>query len=140
MTTAHLRWLQRFDNFQRALLVLERGVQQAQLRQLNELEEQGLIQGFEFTHELAWNLLKDYLQHQGITAIVGSRDATRLGFQNQLIAEGDTWMEMIRARNQSSHTYNLDQARTIARDVVERFFPALRALNDRFAALANASR
>ena len=63
MPTADLRWRQRFDNFQRALLVLE---------------QQGLIQGFEFTHELAWNLLKDYLQHQGISGIIGSRDASRL--------------------------------------------------------------
>lgn len=140
MTTADLRWLQRFDNFQRALLVLERGVRQAQLRELNELEEQGLIQGFEFTHELAWNLLKDYLQHQGIAAIVGSRDATRLAFQNNLIADGETWMEMIRSRNQSSHTYNLDQARAIARAVIEAFFPAFLALRDRFAALADVSR
>ena len=68
MSTADLRWLQRFVHFQRALLVLERGVRQAQLRELNELEEQGLIQGFAFTHELACNLLKDYLQHQGIRA------------------------------------------------------------------------
>ena len=63
MPTANLRWRQRFDNFQRALLVLE---------------QQGLIQGFEFTHELACNLLKDYLQHQGISGIIGSRDASRL--------------------------------------------------------------
>ncbi len=120
--------------------MLERGVRQAQLRELNELEEQGLIQGFEFTHELAWNLLKDYLQHQGIAAIVGSRDATRLAFQNNLIADGETWMEMIRSRNQSSHTYNLDQARAIARAVIEAFFPAFLALRDRFAALADVSR
>ena len=63
MPTADLRWRQRFDNFQGVLLVLE---------------QQGLIQGFEFTHELAWNLLKDYLQHQGISGIIGSRDASRL--------------------------------------------------------------
>jgi nucleotidyltransferase substrate binding protein (TIGR01987 family) len=61
-------------------------------RDLSELEQQGLIQGFEFTHELAWNLLKDYLQYQGIEAITGSRDATRIAFRNGLISNGDTWM------------------------------------------------
>jgi nucleotidyltransferase substrate binding protein (TIGR01987 family) len=92
MTASDLRWLQRFDNNQWALPVLDRGVQLARARGLTELEQQGLIQGFEFTHELAWNLLKDYLIHQGIVAIVGSRDATRLAFQNGLIADGELWM------------------------------------------------
>jgi len=140
MKGSDIRWLQRFDNFQRALLVLERGVRLAQSRELSELEQQGLIQGFEFTHELAWNLLKDYLTHQGITTVVGSRDATRLAFQNGLISEGESWMEMIRSRNQSSHTYNLEQAQAIARDVITRFYPALSDLNERFTGLAAASR
>jgi nucleotidyltransferase substrate binding protein (TIGR01987 family) len=136
MADADIRWRQRFDNFQRALLVLERGVQLARTRELSELEQQGLIQGFEFTHELAWNLLKDYLQHQGITGIIGSRDATRLAFQNGLIHDGDTWMAMIKARNQSSHTYNLEQAQQIAAEVVHRFAPAFGALCERFVALS----
>ena len=139
MTGQDVRWIQRFDNFQRALLVLERGVRLAAERDLSELEQQGLIQGFAFTHELAWNLLKDYLKHQGIAAIVGSRDATRLAFQNGLIRDGETWMEMIRSRNQSSHTYNLEQARAIARDVSDRFFPAFQALSEHFTALAASS-
>lgn len=140
MTSDDIRWLQRFDNFQRALLVLGRGVRLAQERELSELEQQGLIQGFEFTHELAWNLLKDYLTHQGIAGVVGSRDATRLAFLNGLISDGDIWMGMIRSRNQSSHTYNLEQAQVIARDVIELFYPAFSALNERFTALAAASR
>ena len=69
--------------------MLERGVELARQRPLSELEQQGLIQGFEFSHQLAWNLLKDYLQHQGIAGIIGSRDATRLAFQNDLISDGE---------------------------------------------------
>ncbi len=69
--------------------MLERGVELARQRPLSELEQQGLIQGFEFSHELAWNLLKDYIQHQGIAGIIGSRDATRLAFQNDLISDGE---------------------------------------------------
>ena len=140
MAGSDIRWLQRFDNFQRALLVLERGVLLARSRQLSELEQQGLIQGFEFTHELAWNLLKDYLTHQGVAGVVGSRDATRLAFQNGLISEGETWMAMIRSRNQSSHTYNLEQAQAIARDVIACFYPAFSSLNERFTGLAAAAR
>jgi len=136
MPDTDLRWRQRFDNFQRALLVLERGVDLARSRALSELEQQGLIQGFEFTHELAWNLLKDYLQHQGIQGITGSRDATRLAFQTELIADGDTWMAMIKARNQSWHTYNLEQAQQIAEEVIDRYIAAFVALRQRFAALS----
>jgi nucleotidyltransferase substrate binding protein (TIGR01987 family) len=130
--SADIRWMQRFDNFQRALQALERGVVLAQSRDLSELEQQGLIQGFEFTHELAWNVLKDYLKDQGIQDVVGSRDATRLAFRNGLISDGETWMEMIRARNQTSHTYNVELAQAIASDVVLHFFPAFCALRSQF--------
>jgi nucleotidyltransferase substrate binding protein (TIGR01987 family) len=85
-----IRWLQRFENFQRALQTLERAAHLSQQRELTELEQQGLIQGFAFTHELAWNVLKDYLQEKGFSDVIGSRDATRLAFQNGLIADGVT--------------------------------------------------
>jgi nucleotidyltransferase substrate binding protein (TIGR01987 family) len=136
MADPDLRWRQRFDNFERALQVLQRGVDLARQRPLSELEQQGLIQGFEFTHELAWNLLKDYLQYQGVVDIIGSRDATRLAFQNGLILEGEAWMAMIKARNQSSHTYNLEQAQQIASEVIHRFAPAFAAVRQRFEALS----
>jgi len=71
---------------------------------------------------------------------VGSLDATRLVFLNGLISDGDIWMVMIRSRNQSSHTYNLEQAQAIARDVIARFYPAFSALSERYTALAAASR
>ena len=136
MAGPDLRWRQRFDNFERALQVLERGVDLARQRPLSELEQLGLIQVFEFSHELSWNLLKDYLHYQGIAGIIGSRDATRLAFQNGLILDGEGWMAMIKARNQSSHTYNLEQAKAIARDVVDRYWPLLSALRERFTAWA----
>ena len=140
MTDLDIRWKQRLYNYSQALNRLREAVQLAQVRALTALEQQGLIQAFEFTHELAWKLLKDYLQHQGIEAITGSRDATRLAYQNGLIAEGEIWMAMIRARNLSSHTYNLEQAQAIAADVIEAFTPAFRALHQRFLALQANSR
>ena len=79
------------------------------------------------------------LEHQGIAHIVGSRDATRLAFQNGLIADGETWMALIRSRHQSTNTVNLEQAQAIARDVIARFPPAFCALREQFAALAAAS-
>ena len=64
------------------------------------------------------------------------RSANGLAFQNSLVSDGEGWMAMIKARNQSSHTYNLVQAEAIARDVIERFAPLFGALRDRFTALS----
>jgi len=101
-----IRWEQRFQNFLKAFQTLEEAGALARERDLSPLEEQGVIQSFEFTHELAWNVLKDYLEHKGFTQVVGSRDTTRLAFKNGLITDGEVWMKMIEDRNKTSHTYN----------------------------------
>lgn len=111
-----IRWIQRLDNFSTALSQLESAVHVSKSRQLNDLEKQGIIQAFEFTHELAWNVLKDYFEYQGNMAITGSRDASREAFQKGLIKNGTAWMEMIKSRNLTSHTYN----KTIAEDIVKK--------------------
>lgn len=111
-----IRWKQRLNNFLPAFEQLKSAIELSQRRQLTELEKQGLIQAFEFTHELAWNVLKDYFDYQGGNLITGSRDATREAFNKGLIIDGDQWMEMIKSRNQTSHTYN----KTIANDIVDK--------------------
>ena len=126
-----IRWRQRFDNYQRALQTLSRAVALSAERPLSELEQQGLIQGFEFTHELAWNMLKDFLEAQGIAGLIGSRDAIRTAFKNGLIQEGETWMEMIKARSLSSHTYQLELANRLAAEILQRFYPAFVALEQK---------
>lgn len=100
------RWLQRFSNYKKALRQLDDAVELSKKRELSLLEKQGLIQAFEFTHELAWNMLKDYLEYQGNQEIRGSRDAIREAFKVGLIVDGDMWMETIKARNITSHTYD----------------------------------
>ena len=94
MTTQDIRWIQRFSNYQKALLTLAEATNLADTRVLSNLEQQGLIQGFEFTHELAWNVLKDYLEEQGFVSIIGSKNATREAFNNALIADGQSWMNI----------------------------------------------
>jgi len=126
-----IRWRQRFDNYQRALQTLSRAVALSAERPLSELEQQGLIQVFEFTHELAWNMLKDFLEAQGIAGLIGSRDAIRTAFKNGLLQEGETWMEMIKARNLSSHTYQLELANRLAAEILQRFYPAFVALEQK---------
>lgn len=130
-----IRWKQRFNNYLKALQALQRAVALSEQRKLSELEEQGLIQGFEFTHELAWNVLKDYLYEQGIVGLIGSKDATREAFKNALIADGEAWMDMIKARNLTSHTYNTDVAESIVHDILERFYPAFVAMRQTFTPL-----
>ena len=121
------RWIQRFSNYKRALLQLEKFIEKGKL---NELEEQGLIQAFEYTHELAWNVLRDFLREQGNFNIMGSRDATREAFKIELIQDGDTWMDMIKDRNRTSHTYNQATADMIAKNITERFFALFIALRN----------
>ncbi len=132
MTIEDIRWKQRFENYRKALETLTEAVELEKSRPLTKLEQQGLIQGFEFTHELAWNVLKDYLEEQGFSGIVGSKNATRLAFNNNLISEGEVWMEMIKARNQTSHTYNMELAESISREILELFYPAFGAMESLF--------
>jgi nucleotidyltransferase substrate binding protein (TIGR01987 family) len=123
-TPEDVRWKQRFQNFNLALTTLSEAHALAHARPLTKLEAQGLIQGFEFTHELSWNVLKDYLEAQGFPNIIGSRNATRQAFKEALIENGEVWMDMIKARNLTSHTYNLDVAQQISSDILQRFYPA----------------
>ena len=119
---ADIRWVQRLDNFIRALAQLRYGVELLQERKLSILEEQGIIQAFEYNHELAWNLLKDYLsEYGGLVDLIGSRDTTREAFKRGLIEKGELWMSMIKSRNLSSHTYNEDTAKGLLNIIPEYF-------------------
>jgi nucleotidyltransferase substrate binding protein (TIGR01987 family) len=127
-----VRWKLRFQNYRLALARLTEAVDLSRQRGLSDLEKQGLVQAFEFTHEMAWNVLKDYLEEQGFTGVIGSKGATRQAFKDGLIEDGEIWMEMIQARNQTSHTYNLDVAERIVQDVLGHFHPAFVAMEKRF--------
>jgi len=133
MNHPDIRWIQRFDNFKRAFARLSDAAKLAEARELSDLERQGLIQAFEFTHELAWNTLKDFLTSQGVSEkLYGSRDATRAAFAAELIENGEVWMEMIKHRNESSHTYNDDVAGKIMGAVLSHYVPAFEAFHRRF--------
>ena len=135
MGAEDIRWIQRFGHFSRALSQLEEAVALRRQRPLSKLEEQGLIQAFEYTYELAWNALKDYFEAQGETGIHGSRDAIRLAFRRGLIEAGETWMDMITDRMLTTHTYNEETARKISRAVVERYYPEFAKIHTIFQAL-----
>ncbi len=133
-----IRWEQRFSNFIRAMDKLQQSVAYIQNQigdfddvgddglndVISELIKEGLIQRFEYTHELAWNVMKDYAEYQGNSNVGGSRDATREAFTLQLIKDGEIWMDMIASRNKTSHTYNEETADEIYKKILENYFPA----------------
>ena len=82
------RWAQRADNFARALAQLREAVALANTRELSRLEAQGLIQGFEDTHDLAWHTLRDFLVERGQVELYGSKDTTREAFKGRLNRAG----------------------------------------------------
>lgn len=128
------RWIQRFSNYRKALGQLRKFVSKGEL---SDLEEQGLIKAFEYTYELVWNTLKDYLEYQGILNMAGSRDVIREAFKADLIVDGGKWMEMLQSRNLTSHSYNEDTADEIASSVIGSYYNLFVALEAKMEQLCN---
>lgn len=129
-----VRWIQRFSNFLKALEKLRQSVVYLEQHNpdqneevLTEMIKEGLIQRFEYTHELAWNVMKDYAEYQGNPNVGGSRDATREAFRLKLMEEGHVWMDMIGSRNLTSHTYNEETANQIYQKIMQAYYPAFEA-------------
>lgn len=125
-----IRWVQRFKHFQLALAQLQDAQSLAERRPLTRLEAQGMIQSFEYTFELAWKVLKDFLESRGVRDLYGSRDVIRAAFQRDLLDNGQIWMAMIESRNLTSHTYDdaiADRVLTAVRQQYVRLFDALDA-------------
>jgi nucleotidyltransferase substrate binding protein (TIGR01987 family) len=120
-----IRWLQRFSNLKKACKKLDSAAKQDSL---SELEQEGLIQRFEYTYELSWNTLKDFLEYQGHSGITGSRDAFRVALERGLITKGDIWMQMIGSRQKTSHMYDEDEADEIAEIIVGSYIPKFKEL------------
>ncbi|MBQ9282823.1 MAG: nucleotidyltransferase substrate binding protein [Treponema sp.] len=129
--TADIRWKQRFENFKKAFSQLETAVDLSKKRDLSELEISGLIKAFEFTFELSWNVMKDFLTNQGISGIIGSRDAIRLAFSNSLISDGESWMKMISDRNLASHTYDEKTAQSLFSMIKEKYLGLFKAFSQK---------
>lgn len=124
-----IRWIQRFDNYRKALRRLKQAVKILSGKpgvdgedEVDDLLKEGLIQRFEYTHELAWKVMKDYAEYQGYTDIRGSRDALRKAFEMGLIAD-KRWMDSIEDRNLTSHNYDDETAEEIYEAVVAVYYP-----------------
>ena len=140
MSAQDIRWLQRFQNFQKALERLMEIVAMAEIADLTEIEQEAMIQRFEYTQELSWNVIKDFYTHQGEVDIQGSKDAYRLAFSRGLITDGQLYMDMVKSRNRAAHTYNEETAEEVARDIITRYANALTELRIRFLELEKKER
>ena len=137
MTDPDIRWKQRFSSYCKAFEQLREAVELSQQRTLSKLEMQGLIQSFEYTHELAWQVMKDFFLYQGNPDIRGSRDATRQAFKNGLIDDGETWMDLIMSRNQTKHTYSEALAAEIAAKTAGTYYTAFYAFKQKMQSIVS---
>jgi nucleotidyltransferase substrate binding protein (TIGR01987 family) len=126
MALPEKRWVQRLYNYEKAVAVLDNAFRISQERDLTELERMGLIQAFEFAFELAWNLMKDFLQSRGVFDIGGSKDAVRQAFSHEIIENGEIWMDMIDRRNETSHCYDEEIAIRVITEVTHSFVEELK--------------
>ncbi len=125
-----IRWIQRFDSYTKALSDLREAVELSEERELSKLEEQGMIKAFEFTQELSWKCMKDFLEERGNNEIYGSKDAVRAAFLLGIIENGQIWMDMIKSRNNSAHIYNRTTAKELFHLIVEQYFFEFEKLYD----------
>ncbi|MCK5842504.1 MAG: nucleotidyltransferase substrate binding protein [Candidatus Sabulitectum sp.] len=132
MVAEDVRWKQRFANYGKALKQMKRFIDKGDL---SELEEQGLIKSFEYTFELAWKTLKNFLEYNGQNDIYGSRSAIQKAFQLDLIEDGQGWMEMLKSRNKTSHTYNEETAREICTAVTSQYYQLFCRLENKLSSL-----
>jgi nucleotidyltransferase substrate binding protein (TIGR01987 family) len=134
MEVKNLRWAQRFSNYKRALERLSKLVQlEKKQGELSEVEQEALIQRFEYTHELAWKVLKDFLLHRFGISAKGPKDSAKEAFAAGVIENGETWLDMIEKRNLTVHTYNEDVALQVVEAVLKDYFPLFAALEIRLA-------
>ena len=122
-----IRWIQRFENYKKALSNLNETVQYIKEHGLNKIYIMALVEAFEIAFELGWKTLKDYLEYTG-TLTDTPRDTIKTAFSQNIIKNGKCWIEMMEARNKTSHTYREDFANQLADDILNNYFTELQNL------------
>ncbi len=123
-----IRWKQRFENFKKAQTFLKESLEK---ESLSKLEQAGIVQAFEFSFELAWKTLKDYLNHKGVEVLY-PRDVLKEAFKTGLIADGELWMDMLDSRNLMSHTYKETDSDFVFSEIKVRYGKALTKMSQTF--------
>ena len=124
-----VRWKQRFENFERGFVLLRSALEERTLDQLNQLEQEGVIQRFEYTFELAWKTLKDYLENAGVTLNqITPKSVIKAAFAARLIDDGQAWIDMLTHRNLMSHTYDCAKFQEVVVALKDRYIAILETL------------
>ncbi len=128
-----IRWKQRFQNLKKAFNQLTVAVDQ--YPDLNDMEKEGMVQRFEYTYELAWKTLKDYLESQEVEAKF-PRDVIKMAFQYEIIKDGEVWMDMLERRNEMSHTYNETYFKNVVELIGGPYFQAINQVMSKLESLS----
>jgi nucleotidyltransferase substrate binding protein (TIGR01987 family) len=129
MKNQDIRWKQRFANFSKAMGHLERA---QEIPEPDMVQKAGIIQFFEMSIELAWNMVKDYLEDQGFVDIKSPRGALKKAFEVNILEKGHEWMELLQDRNLTAHTYDEQKATDMGHLIQNKYFPILKELVDSF--------
>lgn len=124
MTYYELRWQQRFQNFSRSFLLFAQSIE---LENPSVIERAGMIQFFEVSFEQSWKVLKDFLEEEGFT-VKSPRDAIKTAFQYGFIENADIWLEALKDRNLTTHTYDEATAQKVENNIKLRYYPILKSL------------
>lgn len=120
-----IRWIQRFQNFERAIKLLKEAFERP-LEQMNQLEREGIILRFEYTLELGWKTLKDKMESDGIIIDrISPKFVVKKAFETKYINDIETWLRMIGDRNLLSHTYDLSSFDDVLVSIENIYFPLL---------------
>ena len=125
MTNKETRWKQRFVNFKKAFIQLKSAINK--FDKLDDLAKEGMVQRFEYTYELAWKTIKDFIESKG-EAEKYQKDVLKKAFQLDIIDDGEIWLEMLSKRNLMAHTYNETIFKEVVTDIVKKFYPEIEKL------------
>jgi len=122
-----IRWKQRFQNFEKAYLLLNE-IADRDIDSFSQLEKEGVVQRFEIIIELSWKVLKDYLENEGYDNVKNGKQAIRQAFQDEIITDAEGWMKALQQRNLTSHTYDDDILDETVNFIIDEFYPIVRDL------------
>ena len=123
--TEDIRWKQRFDNFKRAITLLREACDE-DLNKYSQLEKEGIIQRFEYILELAWKVLKDRMENDGVILdTISPKGVVRQAFATKYLKNPEIWLKMIGDRNLMSHTYDFATFDEVIKTIKAEYMPVL---------------
>lgn len=131
------KWHERLAIYKNAIDRLAEVIALSKQHPLNQFERDSLIKRFEFSYEMAWKLMMSYEKENGIVEVLGSKDVIRQAFKLSIINNGETWLEMVDARNKTSHLYDEEMATDVVDEIIYTYYPLLTELRDTMVQMAN---